>query len=99
MQMKTLFTVLVGAVSLSGAAFAAGSPMQDGLWEITTTMNMPASAWHLARRVLRFPAKAYQPSGSGTSTVAPAGASNTSAGARNQTGRRNRNSASRSLAN
>lgn len=41
MNVKTKLLVVLGVLSIPVASRAAGSPMEDGLWEISTTMEMP----------------------------------------------------------
>jgi hypothetical protein len=41
MDIKTKLAVLIGVLLIPATLFAAPSPMQEGLWEISTTMNMP----------------------------------------------------------
>ena len=41
MRLNTVVTALFGAVLLSPPVFAGGPGMHEGLWEITTTTEMP----------------------------------------------------------
>jgi hypothetical protein len=41
MDSKMKLPVLIGVLLIPATLFAAPSPMQEGLWEISTTMSMP----------------------------------------------------------
>ena len=41
MKFRIICAILLGACIIPGAASAAGGGMKDGLWEITTSMEMP----------------------------------------------------------
>jgi hypothetical protein len=47
MNLRTGCFILLGAVMMPAAAMAAGTTMKEGLWEITTTMEMPGMPYQL----------------------------------------------------
>ena len=47
MDVKTKLPVVIGVLLLPATLFAAPSPMQEGLWEISTAMNMPGMPYKI----------------------------------------------------
>jgi hypothetical protein len=47
MNVKTKLLVVLGVLSVPATPWAAGSPMKDGLWEISTSMEMPGMPYKI----------------------------------------------------